>query len=122
MTLVIRFIPNAARTVIRAASGRTYRVTGSRYSLSRRRHTSTCPRNQAHSRRHDCGSACQRSRQYQLAAARDVRHDARGADLYGAGLEPHEMGEHYGPGSLMTDGLPHRWVTLVCPPAAESAS
>jgi len=28
MTLVIRFIPNAGRTVIRAASGRTYRVTG----------------------------------------------------------------------------------------------
>ena len=28
MTLAIRFIPNAGRTVINAASGRTYQVTG----------------------------------------------------------------------------------------------
>jgi hypothetical protein len=30
------------------------------------------------------------------------------------------MGEHYGLGSLITDDLPHGWVTLVCSPVAES--
>ena len=62
------------------------------------------PSNQADGCRYDSGSACQRPRPDQLAAARSVRHKARRADLRGSGLEPVERGEHYGLGSMRTDG------------------
>jgi hypothetical protein len=51
---------------------------------------------------------------------RNVRHNAWRADLPGFRFKPAKMGEHYGLGSLITDDLPHGWVTLVCPPVAES--
>jgi hypothetical protein len=119
MTLAIRFIPNVGRKFIYGPSGRAYPVMGT---------TVDVPFTDAETIHADQATRLMVILQHpwpcQLAAARDVRHNAWRADLSSFRFEPVKMGEHYGLGGLITDTCctaRSRWSARLWPECAGQA-
>jgi hypothetical protein len=119
MALAIRFIPNAGRAVIYTPSGRTSNVTGPTVDIPFPDADAVATDQAA--RLMVVGASEDRPvggpRPDRLAAARDVRHDARRADLSGSGIVPGEVGGYYGLASLTGDRLAEGRVILASPPS-----